>query len=262
MLKVEFLPENTRQLFERLMDEPVLRGFTLVGGSALALQIGHRISEDLDLALLGRTLPAFDLSRLVAGLEREGFRVKSLITDTMRSDFRINAGDDIDRYIQDYAINGAKISFYARLAPQYPESQIAFLNAAERIPVGTGQGFDLMGLDGLFAMKSIVLADRIKSRDLFDLMALIRDHGYTLQRLFDHVQRLTYPKDRDLERYKSALTGLTPLDKGDEGFEGIGLSVRMESIYDYFSALVDEYETAQAAEIAAATPQYPGIFSG
>lgn len=96
MLQVEFLPENTHQVFERLRDEPVLRGFTLVGGSALALQIGHRISEDLDLAMLGRTPPVYDLSRLLAGLERERFRVKSLITDTIRLAFRINAGDDID----------------------------------------------------------------------------------------------------------------------------------------------------------------------
>ena len=56
--KLDFLPERTRRLFHRLSDEPLLEGLVLVGGSALALQIGHRISEDLDFACLDQKLPA------------------------------------------------------------------------------------------------------------------------------------------------------------------------------------------------------------
>lgn len=47
------LPAETRQLWLALMHEPLLRGFVLIGGTALTLRIGHRLSEDLDFAYLG-----------------------------------------------------------------------------------------------------------------------------------------------------------------------------------------------------------------
>ncbi|MEY4862603.1 MAG: hypothetical protein RLZ51_698 [Pseudomonadota bacterium] len=56
-LKLEFMPEATQKNFSRLKDDPRLAGFTLVGGTALALQIGHRISEDLDFNIFGQKLP-------------------------------------------------------------------------------------------------------------------------------------------------------------------------------------------------------------
>ena len=39
-LDSRFLPEKSRSFFDRLIEEPLMRGITLVGGSALALQIG------------------------------------------------------------------------------------------------------------------------------------------------------------------------------------------------------------------------------
>lgn len=46
----EALAGDTRALFERSLGASALAPFTLVGGTALALQIGHRQSLDLDLA--------------------------------------------------------------------------------------------------------------------------------------------------------------------------------------------------------------------
>lgn len=37
-----------RQALEVLAGQPFMRSFYLAGGTALALQIGHRISKDLD----------------------------------------------------------------------------------------------------------------------------------------------------------------------------------------------------------------------
>ncbi len=44
------LPAGSRRLLERLKTNPppVLRGWTLAGGTGLALQRGHRLSEDFD----------------------------------------------------------------------------------------------------------------------------------------------------------------------------------------------------------------------
>ncbi len=52
MLKLELMPKATQEIFDRLKDDHRLDCFYLVGGTALALQIGHRISEDLDFNIL------------------------------------------------------------------------------------------------------------------------------------------------------------------------------------------------------------------
>ena len=49
MLFYQAVPENLLKILNLLMREDKLSDFTLVGGTALALQIGHRISVDIDL---------------------------------------------------------------------------------------------------------------------------------------------------------------------------------------------------------------------
>ncbi|MEI7457639.1 MAG: nucleotidyl transferase AbiEii/AbiGii toxin family protein [Nitrosomonadales bacterium] len=49
MLHSQTLAPQTLGLIQSLQEEPLLRGFHLVGGTALALQIGHRMSIDIDL---------------------------------------------------------------------------------------------------------------------------------------------------------------------------------------------------------------------
>ena len=49
MLHYETIAPATRELLNRLMSDDRLQDFVLVGGTSLALQLGHRISVDLDL---------------------------------------------------------------------------------------------------------------------------------------------------------------------------------------------------------------------
>lgn len=49
MLSYQTIQPNTLELLKRLMAEPLFYGTRLVGGTALALQFGHRSSIDLDL---------------------------------------------------------------------------------------------------------------------------------------------------------------------------------------------------------------------
>ena len=49
MLQTGTVAEGTLELLKKLQAEPLLADTRLVGGTALSLQIGHRISEDLDL---------------------------------------------------------------------------------------------------------------------------------------------------------------------------------------------------------------------
>jgi len=49
MLHKETVEKGTLDLIKKLSQDEFLKDFTLVGGTALALQIGHRVSVDIDL---------------------------------------------------------------------------------------------------------------------------------------------------------------------------------------------------------------------
>lgn len=66
MLHKETIDAATLELLKRLMGDERLQGFVLVGGTSLALQIGHRISVDLDLF----TEKEFEADELREYLER------------------------------------------------------------------------------------------------------------------------------------------------------------------------------------------------
>ncbi len=49
MLFYESIEPNTLELLKKLLQNRLLKSFRLVGGTSLALQLGHRISVDIDL---------------------------------------------------------------------------------------------------------------------------------------------------------------------------------------------------------------------
>lgn len=55
MLSAQAVDTANLQLLAQLMQEPLLKPFVLVGGTALALQLGHRRSRDIDLFSDGPT---------------------------------------------------------------------------------------------------------------------------------------------------------------------------------------------------------------
>ncbi len=65
MLRTETVTSHTLELLKLLMQDERLKDFILVGGTALSLQIGHRISIDLDLF----SLKPFDEQDLAQYLE-------------------------------------------------------------------------------------------------------------------------------------------------------------------------------------------------
>jgi hypothetical protein len=240
-LKLEFMPQATQKNFAHLKRERRLAGFTLVGGTALAMQIGHRISEDLDFNIFGQKLPVKAIDGLLDEWAAEGATIESLITSEQKSRFKINTSENLDHYIQDYLINGAKVTFHSRHENDRPKAQIDFLKSTPKVVVSKG-GFDVLGIDGLLVMKSIVVYDRVKSRDLYDLMVLTRDHGYALDDVFAAIDAYQPIRNKDPEYFKRVVTGVIALDKDDEGFSSIQVNVRMAEIYKYFKKLIDDYE--------------------
>lgn len=67
MLHTETVDRATLELIKQFQADPVLDGFVLVGGTALSLQIGHRISIDIDFF----TVAEFDTQQLLEHLEKK-----------------------------------------------------------------------------------------------------------------------------------------------------------------------------------------------
>jgi Nucleotidyl transferase AbiEii toxin, Type IV TA system len=67
MLQTRTVEPRTLELLKALVSKAYLESFFLVGGTALALQLGHRISIDLDLF----TITDFDQDDLLAALRKD-----------------------------------------------------------------------------------------------------------------------------------------------------------------------------------------------
>ncbi len=87
----EVMPPSTASLFHVLSVEPEISDFYLIGGTALALHIGHRLSEDLDFITKAPTLPRERIDRVIAKLQGSNLSVQRNDSDAAYDDFR-NAG--------------------------------------------------------------------------------------------------------------------------------------------------------------------------
>lgn len=103
------LPPATRAVWRRLENEEALRGFILVGGTALSLRIGHRVSEDLDFAFPGMNLPSGQLAAL-----RKKFPGWKSNDNPASYDEFLNEGMSLHDFQQDYLTEeNVQITFFA-----------------------------------------------------------------------------------------------------------------------------------------------------
>ena len=105
-------PDEASALFDVLCCAPEMEGLTLIGGTALALQIGHRISLDFDFAQFGGTLPSFAMDKLISRLKQEGHQTQMITSPAQISQFKINHGLNLLERARDYVIDGVKVTFF------------------------------------------------------------------------------------------------------------------------------------------------------
>lgn len=159
MQHAKSLPPRTLAVLQRLCQRDDIAGFTLIGGTALALRQGHRMSEDLDLAWTGGDLPLSVVRKIIKELPLQGPALD--LIDPIEKDLAEDSGMYLASHQQDWKIDGVKVTFFS---PQ-PRT-------AEIIQQGTTKKFgnlDVATEETLFTLKSVVLLDRTASRDLFDL---------------------------------------------------------------------------------------------
>ncbi len=145
MLSSKTIRPDTLDLLKHLMADPMFAKTTLVGGTALALQFGHRSSIDLD--LFGTIEESTDLT--TEALERIGQTVPGKCTE----------------HIKTYRVCGIKTDFVSY--DRYPWIDEPVLE----------DGLRLASPKDIAAMKVNAIQGRGTRKDFIDMYFLIRHFG-------------------------------------------------------------------------------------
>ncbi len=153
MLHTETVISSTLDLLKKIQSLPNVSGLRLVGGTALALHIGHRKSVDLD--LFGRFDASISFRSLLlnAGYVADGAEVGA---------------------IQSIKVNGVKVDFV-----NYPYSWMCGAIAED--------GMTLADIQDIAAMKLSAAANRGKKKDFVDIAFLLE--RFSLSEMFELYQK-------------------------------------------------------------------------
>ena len=150
MLHYQTVEPHTLELLKSLMQKSYLQQFVLVGGTALALQIGHRKSVDLDMF----TVQDFNTEKLVPLLLQDYSLVPTLqLPQTLIAD-----------------INEVKVDF------------IRFKYRFIR-PIIEIEGLRMLSIEDIAPMKLDAITGRGSKKDFFDLYFLLQQ--FSLDKLFE-----------------------------------------------------------------------------
>jgi predicted nucleotidyltransferase component of viral defense system len=231
MSHLDLLPEPTKALWLKLRDEPLLKGGILIGGTALTLRTGHRISEDLDFAFLSERLPISAINLL---LRKYPDWIRNDNLDAYE-EFLV-AGQSLHDYQQDFVSgDGVKLTF---LAEEKRVWSLLDHTADHARPLRVATTKEIFGL------KCLVSAKRSKSRDAYDLYVLFEEHGFSISDMAEAFERTNQPSHIDIA-FRRLCSGITAPD--DEGYEALIESPpSKETLKAYFQGLRDRYEIEQS----------------
>lgn len=170
MLQLKTVNKETIALLKDLLVLDIFQEFTLAGGTGLALQIGHRISVDLDFF----TLHTFDSVELFEHI-RESFTVS-------------DASPAVNSLSLFVAMNDERIKIDL-LRHNYPLLR----------PVHIVENVPLYSLEDIVAMKLNAIANRGAKKDFYDVHALlnyftVQDMLRFFQQKYEQMNTLTVVK--------------------------------------------------------------------
>jgi len=145
VLRKETALPSVIKLIQELQSEELLKDFILVGGTALSLQLGHRISEDID--LFSTTRHDYD-------------RINNFLNDKYKDVEYIRGDEGSLRLV----INGIIVDMLGM------KGKILEMPLRE-------DNITLLGIKDISAMKLMAIRDRKKPKDFVDVAYLIEMIG-------------------------------------------------------------------------------------
>lgn len=208
------LTSNTLEIFERVSSLECIKGLYLCGGTAQALMMQHRKSEDLDFELIGtrKERPALEAGKII-----------NEISETFPGARREILGDD---HFEMYVDGNVKLSFFR---PRYP---VPSLNTGF-----THNNIVTPDLQELLGMKVFTTTVRSKFRDYYDIYSLLKE-GLSLEKAVLYACKFS----RFMVKSKTLYTNLlTPsLYSYEENFSLLSpkYDVKAVDIRDYISETI------------------------
>jgi hypothetical protein len=231
------LKPETLALWNKLKDASALHGFVLMGGTALAMHLDHRVSEDLDFAWPAQKLPRARIQAIERLLAQRGSALVINDSPDALDEFE-DSGLDLHDYQQNFIADEAvKLTFVA------PDSEVT---VQMRAP--DPQHLRVAAVDEMFRLKCIACANRSKTRDWFDMYTLFERGLVQPIDMIEPFERSKSPQKLDiaLMRMCSARPEL-----GDEGY--VQLLTNPPTLQDMqkrFQAARDEIEVELARRAA------------
>jgi hypothetical protein len=157
------LMQNTEKIFEEISKLECIKDYTLIGGTAISLQIGKRLSEDLDFCKWSTNLkkdkPTVDWPQIKKELETIGAIQK----------LDILGFDQVN-----FVVNNVKISFLTK------QKNLSPVNA--HVPILNN--IIAADLESLGAMKIELVLRRSNFRDYYDIYSLLMD-GHSIKTMVE-----------------------------------------------------------------------------
>jgi predicted nucleotidyltransferase component of viral defense system len=177
MLQLQTVKPNTLELLKSLMQKEYLNSFVLVGGTALALQMGNRESIDLDL------FSTADFS-------------SNEILSSLLNDYQIVVNNQL-KHTLIATINQVKVDF---IKFHYP-----FIK-----PFVTIENIRMASIEDIAAMKLDAITGRGSKKDFYDLFFLLQHYSiddlfsfysekYPHQTTFHVIRSLSYFEDAEIQ---------------------------------------------------------------
>lgn len=218
MERPKSLAPHTGKVFEAISKLECIKSFTLVGGTALSLQIEKRQSEDLDFMkwLKNRKeKPAVNWPSIKKELESIG----------TISDYDVSGFDHVT-----FSFEGVKLSFYAAPRKEIPSmNRIPFLN-----------NLYLADMESIGAMKMEAMLRRSKFRDYYDIYSILKEGG-DISRMITAALEHSDHKLRTRGLLNMLTTGKNFIK--DKGFE------ELQPVYDVTPEEIQEYIKAKLIEV-------------
>lgn len=203
------LTEKIDAIIEKVAAMECIKPYILAGGTALAMQIGHRKSEDLDFMMWRKSKtekPEVNWTAIEKELQEKVGEVES---------FNMLGFDQVE-----FVVAGVKFSFY--VSNNYcpvPE------------PVPYLGNIRLADIQSIMAMKMEVMLRRMKMRDYYDIYAILHQ-GYNISEGIEAALKLSQHK---LSTKIIVMMLLSNRFMSDENFEQLEpkYNVSKEEIREY-----------------------------
>ena len=197
------LPKTETLLLKMVEECSFLKKYVLVGGSALALYVCHRKSEDLDFFTYDDSFDKKEIFDYIQGFENREVLHQS--------------EEQID-----LLLDGVKVTFF--------NAQWKFLKP-QKI-----ENFNLSSIESIGAMKVNVMFLRAKYRDYYDLYFLVKE-GMSLKEIFEHSTNIV--EGINFKLFAIALLYIDDIEDDNIEYLEPKEKISKEKIRDFFQAKLD-----------------------